>query len=70
MDLWGAPRCDRWRRSPLTKLTIAIAHHLSTLRNTDCIYVMEQGQLVEGGSHEELLERVEPYASLWRVQMG
>jgi ABC-type multidrug transport system fused ATPase/permease subunit len=31
---------------------------------------MEQGQLVEGGSHEELLERVEPYASLWRVQMG
>jgi ATP-binding cassette subfamily B protein len=65
MDLWGAPRCDRWRRSPLTKLTIAIAHRLPTLRNADCIYVMEQGQLVEGGSHEELLERGEPYASFW-----
>ncbi|WP_008310931.1 ABC transporter ATP-binding protein [Leptolyngbya sp. PCC 6406] len=52
------------------RTTIAIAHRLSTIRNADCIYVMEQGQLVEWGTHEELLERGELYASLWRVQMG
>lgn len=39
---------------------MAIAHHLSTIRNADCIYVMEQGQLVKWGTHEELLERGEP----------
>lgn len=52
------------------RTTIAIAHRLSTIRNADCIYVMEQGQLVEWGAHEALLERGELYASLWRVQMG
>jgi hypothetical protein len=52
-------------RITVNRTTIAIAHRLPTLRNADCIYVMEQSQLVEGGSHEELLERVEPYASLW-----
>jgi len=54
--------CDR--------TTIAIAHRLSTIRNADRIYVMEQGQLVEWGSHEELLQRQGLYASLWQVQMG
>jgi ATP-binding cassette subfamily B protein len=54
----------------VNRTTIAIAHRLSTIRNADCIYVMEQGQLVEWGTHEELLERGELYASLWRVQMG
>ena len=52
------------------RTTIAIAHRLSTIRNADAIYVMEQGQLVEWGTHEELLERNGPYTSLWRVQMG
>ena len=52
------------------RTTVAIAHRLSTIRNADCIYVMEQGQLVEWGSHEDLIARGELYASLWRVQMG
>lgn len=52
------------------RTTIAIAHRLSTVRNADRIYVMETGQLVEWGTHEELLERNGLYASLWRVQMG
>jgi ATP-binding cassette, subfamily B, bacterial len=52
------------------RTTIAIAHRLSTIRNADCIYVMEQGQLVEQGRHEELLGQRGIYASLWRVQMG
>jgi ATP-binding cassette subfamily B protein len=52
------------------RTTIAIAHRLSTVRNADCIYVMEHGQLVEQGRHEQLLEQQGIYASLWRVQSG
>jgi ATP-binding cassette subfamily B protein len=52
------------------RTTIAIAHRLSTIRHAHCIYVMEQGKLVERGRHEELLEQPGIYASLWRVQMG
>ena len=52
------------------RTTIAIAHRLSTVRNADRIYVMEMGQLVEWGTHEDLLERDGLYANLWRVQMG
>jgi ATP-binding cassette subfamily B protein len=52
------------------RTTIAIAHRLSTVRNADCIYVMDQGKLVEWGRHEQLLEKLGIYASLWRVQSG
>ncbi|NEP08909.1 MAG: ABC transporter ATP-binding protein [Symploca sp. SIO2C1] len=52
------------------RTTIAIAHRLSTVRNADCIYVMEQGKLVEQGTHEQLLEQQGIYATLWQVQSG
>lgn len=52
------------------RTTIAIAHRLSTIRNADCIYVMERGQLVESGTHEQLLQKQGMYANLWRVQSG
>ena len=54
----------------VNRTTIAIAHRLSTVRNADCIYVMEHGHLVEQGRHEELLEQQGIYSSLWRVQSG
>lgn len=57
-------------RITVNRTTIAIAHRLSTIRNADCIYVMEQGKLVEQGRHEQLLEQPGVYASLWRVQSG
>ncbi|MGG6269909.1 ABC transporter ATP-binding protein [Leptolyngbya sp. AN03gr2] len=52
------------------RTTIAIAHRLSTIRHADCIYVMEHGQFVESGTHEQLLEQDGTYANLWRVQLG
>jgi ATP-binding cassette, subfamily B, bacterial len=52
------------------RTTIAIAHRLSTIRHADCIYVMEHGQFIESGTHEQLLEKNGTYAKLWRVQSG
>jgi ATP-binding cassette, subfamily B, bacterial len=54
----------------VNRTTIAIAHRLSTIRNADCIYVMEYGELVELGTHEELLGKNGIYANLWQVQSG
>ena len=52
------------------RTTIAIAHRLSTIRHSDCIYVMEYGQIIERGTHEQLLEQNGVYANLWQVQTG
>ncbi|MEP0852954.1 MULTISPECIES: ABC transporter transmembrane domain-containing protein [Cyanophyceae] len=57
-------------RITANRTTIAIAHRLSTVRNADCIYVMEHGKLVEEGRHEQLLAERGIYASLWKVQTG
>ncbi|MBE9180601.1 ABC transporter ATP-binding protein [Oculatella sp. LEGE 06141] len=52
------------------RTTIAIAHRLSTIRNADCIYVMDKGQIVEQGIHDELIAHNGIYAGLWCVQSG
>jgi ATP-binding cassette subfamily B protein len=49
---------------------ILIAHRLSTVRNADAIYVLDQGRLAESGTHEELLAKAGLYNRLWRVQTG
>ncbi|MBE9187056.1 ABC transporter ATP-binding protein [Microcoleus sp. LEGE 07076] len=51
------------------RTAIIIAHRLSTIRNVDRILVLKRGQLVESGSHEELLEQEGLYASLYKLQM-
>ncbi len=57
-------------RITVDRTTIAIAHRLSTIRHADCIYVMEQGRIVEQGKHEQLLTHNGIYVQLWRVQTG
>ncbi|MCG9889618.1 MAG: ABC transporter ATP-binding protein/permease [Thermosynechococcaceae cyanobacterium MS004] len=52
------------------RTTVAIAHRLSTIRYADCIYVMEQGKIVEQGKHEQLLGLGGIYTQLWNVQTG
>lgn len=52
------------------RTTLIIAHRLSTVRNADMIVVLEDGQIVERGEHEELLDLDGLYARLWRVQTG
>ncbi|MEP6515876.1 ABC transporter ATP-binding protein [Microcoleus vaginatus] len=51
------------------RTAIIIAHRLSTIRNVDRILVLKRGQLVESGSHEELLQQQGLYASLYNLQM-
>ncbi len=51
------------------RTAIIIAHRLSTIRSVDRILVLKQGELVESGRHEELLEQNGLYASLYRLQM-
>ena len=50
------------------RTTLVIAHRLSTVQNADKIVVMDQGQVVEQGSHSELLARAGAYAALYQMQ--
>src|ERR687885_41989 len=51
------------------RTAIIIAHRLSTIRNVDRILVLKRGELIESGSHEELLQKNGLYASLYKLQM-
>ena len=52
------------------RTTLAIAHRLSTLRNMDKIVVLNDGNVVEYGTHDQLLRRRGEYARLWKMQSG
>lgn len=52
------------------RTTIAIAHRLSTIQDANCIYVLKKGQIIESGTHEELLERQGTYYKMYRLQAG
>ena len=52
------------------QITVMIAHRLSTIMHADRIYVLEKGQVVETGSHSELLLEKGLYYAMWRQQIG
>ena len=47
------------------RTTFVIAHRLSTIKNSDCIMVLENGRIIERGSHERLLEQKGRYYQLY-----
>ena len=59
---------DALERLMKTRTTVAIAHRLSTIRNADEIYVLHEGQIVEQGMHEELLQMDGYYKKLNDMQ--
>ncbi|KAI1774993.1 hypothetical protein F4818DRAFT_448631 [Hypoxylon cercidicola] len=51
------------------RTTFIIAHRLSTVMNADTIFVVEEGEIVEQGNHEDLIEKQGKYAELWSKQI-
>jgi ATP-binding cassette subfamily B protein len=52
------------------QITILIAHRLSTIMHADRIYVLEKGEVVETGTHENLISQMGLYYAMWRQQIG
>ena len=49
---------------------LIIAHRLATVKNCDAIIVLDKGEIVEQGTHDELLARKGRYYELWEMQQG
>ena len=52
------------------QITVLIAHRLSTIMHADKIFVLEQGQIIEQGKHQDLLNEKGLYYAMWRQQIG
>ena len=64
------PQAERIVQEGMDKLmhgrtTFVIAHRLSTVRNSDCIVVLENGRIIEQGSHDELIQKEGKYYQLY-----
>lgn len=56
--------------SDKNRITVLIAHRLSTVMHADKIFVLEQGKIIEQGRHEALLDEKGLYYAMWRQQIG
>lgn len=57
-------------RAARGRTVLVVAHRLSTVRHADAIHVMDDGRIVESGTHDELVRRNGLYATLWKLQTG
>ncbi len=70
MDSWAeAEWMDRFSTQTRGQTGVIITHRFTTAMRADIIHVMQDGQIVESGSHEELLDREGEYAKSWRQQV-
>jgi ATP-binding cassette subfamily B protein len=70
MDSWGeADWFDRFRAMALGRTGIIITHRFTIAMRADIIHVINDGQIVESGTHQELLARDGLYAESWTSQM-
>lgn len=71
MDSWAeADWMKRFRTLASGRTAIIITHRFTTAMQADVIHVMDNGRLVESGSHQELVARGGLYAESWRAQVG
>ena len=69
MDPWAeADWLERFRALAAGRTSLLITHRLTTARRADVICVVAGGEIVESGSHEELLQRGGLYAQSWQIQ--
>ena len=52
------------------RTTIAIAHRLSTIQDSNCIYILDKGEIIESGTHEELIALKGNYYKMYQLQAG
>ena len=52
------------------KTTVIIANRISSVKNADNILVLSEGEIIEAGTHEELLEKRENYYEIYQNQLG
>ncbi|MGA2119300.1 MAG: ABC transporter ATP-binding protein [Bryobacteraceae bacterium] len=70
MDPWAeADWLDRFRGFAAARTSVVITHRLTTAMRADLIFVMSDGQVIESGSHEELVRQGGPYAQSWERQI-
>ncbi len=58
----------KFRQLAAGRTAILISHRFSTVRQADCIYVMEKGQIIESGDHDALMRRGGRYAEMFELQ--
>jgi ATP-binding cassette subfamily B protein len=70
MDSWAeADWLERFYRMVEDKTALIITHRFTTAKRADIIYVMDDGAIIESGSHDELLAQEGHYAASWRAQI-